>query len=105
MFKKPFTHALAATVYITLIISAITVGERFQYGSEGSFDRIVIPIAMLSLFVLSAAVMGYLFVAEPLQLYIDGKKKEAVRFFAYTVLSFGVLTLCAFAFVLLERVF
>jgi len=47
-------------------------------------------MAMLSLFTLSAAVMGYLFAAEPIMMYLDGKKKEAVNFFFTTV---GVLRL------------
>lgn len=103
MFKKPITHAIAATVYITLIVSVMTIGERMSFGPEGLFSRILIPIAMLSLFTLSAAVMGYLFLAEPLQLYLDGKKREAVRFFAHTILAFSILTLCAFVLILLGR--
>jgi len=42
-------------------------------------------MTMLSLFVLSAAIMGYLFLSEPLQLFLENKKQEAVTFFAKTV--------------------
>jgi valyl-tRNA synthetase len=54
---------------------------------------LLIPMVMLSLFTLSAAVMGYLFVSEPLMMYFDGKKKEAVSFFLTTVASFAAVTL------------
>jgi len=46
----------------------------------------------LSLFVLSAAVMGFLFVYQPLQLYLDCHKKEGVDFFFKTVGSFAIIT-------------
>jgi hypothetical protein len=53
---------------------------------------IIIPIAMLSLFVLSAAMMGYLFCLTPLQLYLDGHKKEGVNLFVGTLRIFAIIT-------------
>jgi hypothetical protein len=44
---------------------------------------------MLSLFVLSAAVMGFLFLSEPLYLLVENKKKEAIIFFAKIVVFFA----------------
>ena len=80
--KKPFLHALAAALYIVFIVLAIRdVTSVLQNGKE----TILIPMAMLSLFVLSAAVMGFLFLSEPLQLLIENKKREAVIFFAKIV--------------------
>ena len=86
--KKPFINALLAELYIATIVSVI------QYGiaPKDAPDNILIPIMMLSLFVLSAAVMGYLFLAEPLQLYLNNKKKEAVSFFMQTVATFAGTT-------------
>jgi hypothetical protein len=78
--KKPFLHALAAALYITIIVSVINFVASLLQG-----ENIIIPMTMLSLFVLSAAVMGYLFLAEPLQLFLENNKKEAVAFFAKTV--------------------
>lgn len=43
-------------------------------------ETILIPIAVLSLFTLSAAIIGYLFLFQPAQMYLDGKKKEAMKF-------------------------
>lgn len=55
------------------------------------------PVAVLSLFTLSAAAMGYIFCFEPGQLYFSGKKKEGVTLFLQTVLAFGCLTAVALA--------
>lgn len=88
MTKNPFIHALAASTYITVLVSALSNAPNMNVPEDG----VVIPIAMLSLFVLSAAVMGYLFVYQPLQLFSEGKKREATRFFLLTVVSFACTT-------------
>lgn len=86
--KKPIIHASAAMGYIILLFLLLFFG----ISEPDTPDTFMMPIIMLSLFVLSAAIMGYLFLAEPLMLYLDGKKKEAVQFFAQTVGSFAILT-------------
>lgn len=80
--KKPFLHALAAALYIVLIVFIVSLVTSVL---KGRSETIIIPMTMLSMFVLSAAVMGFLFLSEPLQLLIENKKKEAVSFFAKTV--------------------
>jgi hypothetical protein len=80
--KKPFLHALGAALYIVIIV---LVAQGVGTLLKNQNDSIIIPMTMLSLFVLSAAIMGYIFLSEPLQLYLDGQKKEAVSFFAKTV--------------------
>jgi hypothetical protein len=61
-------------------------------GAPDTPDTFFAPIAALSLFVLSVAVMGYFFFGEPLQLFLDGEKKRAVAFFMQTVISFAAIT-------------
>jgi hypothetical protein len=78
--KKPFFYALAAVSYIVIIILCGNALSPFI-----PEETILIPMAMLSLFVLSAAIMGFLFLSEPLNLYMENKKKEAVIFFAKIV--------------------
>ena len=78
--KKPFSFALAAALYIVIIVFIINAITHILPGKT-----ILIPMAMLSLFVLSAAVMGFLFLSEPLHLYTEGHKQEAVAFFAKIV--------------------
>jgi hypothetical protein len=83
--KKPFIYSLAVALYIVFIVSIMSVSTSFMPAK----DNIFMPMVMLSLFVLSAAVMGFLFLSEPLQLYLDGEKKEAVTFFTKTVAFFA----------------
>lgn len=94
--KKPFLHALGAAGYISII----GIGLELTSHINNYNGTVLVPMAMLSLFVLSAAVMGFLFLSEPLQLLIEGKKKEAIMwfakvvgFFACFVAAYGILAL------------
>lgn len=92
MTKNPLVNAAAAILYIIIVASVMF------YGVEHSapVNSIIVPIAMLSLFSLSAAVMGYIFLYQPLQLFLDGKKKEAIDIFLKTVAIFGGITALVF---------
>ncbi len=69
MTNNPLVNAFAAALYIAL------VGSVMFYGlSRTSQPTVVIPIAIISLFTLSTAVMGYLFLYSPLQLYFDWER-------------------------------
>jgi len=91
MTKNPILNALAAGAYISIIGLVMDWGTKIA--PKG--PSLMAPIAVISLFTLSAAVMGYIFCYEPGQLYFSGKKKEGVRLFLQTVLAFGCLTLIA----------
>jgi hypothetical protein len=39
--------------------------------------------------------MGYLFLSQPIQLFLDGKKKQAVSLFLQTLGVFACITLVA----------
>ena len=88
MSKNPIVNALAAAVYIILIVSVMNWGTKMVTHP----NTFIAPMAVVSLFTLSAAVMGYLFCYQPIQLYFDGKKKQAIRLFLQTTLVFGCLT-------------
>ncbi|OGH15911.1 MAG: hypothetical protein A2869_00300 [Candidatus Levybacteria bacterium RIFCSPHIGHO2_01_FULL_40_58] len=64
------------------------------YGTKisGPVDSIIGPIAAISLFTLSAAVMAYVFGYEPFQLYFDGKKKQALDLALKTIAAFAIIT-------------
>ncbi|KUK76643.1 MAG: seg [candidate division WS6 bacterium 34_10] len=89
MTKNPFYNALAALGYIVLIVSTMTLLSTYQ----SNFDEFIMPIIMLSLFTLSAAVMGYIFFYQPVMLFLDNKKDEAVKLFLKSIGIFGVITL------------
>ena len=77
MSKNPIINALLAGVYIVLVVTVINYASQFTAQNQSKF---VGPIAFLSIFTLSAGIMGYLFVFQPLQLYLDGKKKQGVNY-------------------------
>ncbi len=92
---SPLRNAILAALYIVGIVSVISSFEKFFGQTE---DTIMAPMVMLSLLVLSVAIMGYLFVYEPLRLYLDGRKEEALPFFGKTI---GIFAVCALIFVAL----
>ncbi len=101
MTKNPIINSLAAILYITAI--GFMMYYANHYVGPAPEPSVLMPIAFLSLFTFSAAIMGYLFLSQPVQIYLDGKKKEAVNFFLKTLVSFGVITFIAF-FLLFSRV-
>ncbi|MBI2610812.1 hypothetical protein HYW60_02670 [Candidatus Kaiserbacteria bacterium] len=88
MTLNPLYNALLAAGYIVLVATVMNLAHQVDVPENG----ILIPITVLSLFVLSAAVMAYLFVFQPAQLYLDGKKTEAVNLFLKTVGFFAGIT-------------
>jgi hypothetical protein len=62
-------------------------------GIETNENEYIMPIIMLSLLVLSVSVMAYIFGYQPLVLFLDDKRKEAISLFLKTVGIFGGITL------------
>lgn len=93
MTKNPLLNALAAGLYVALIVTLITSFAD----TVPEEDTVFIPMAMLSLFTLSAGVMGYLFLYEPLALFFAGDRVRAVRLFLATLGFFALITLCFIA--------
>ena len=88
MTKNPFLNAIIASIYIGLVVLLMD----FAGNIESSASDLVIASMILSLFVLSAAVMGYVFLFQPFKMYTEGKKKEAVKLFLQTLGIFGGIT-------------
>ncbi len=86
--KKPLINSFYAEIYILVLASVLHF-----FGKPNTPDTFLDPVIFLSVFVLSAAIMGYLFIGEPLQLYLSGDKRQAVSFFLKTVASFAIITL------------
>ena len=93
---KPVWHSLGHAVLVLVYVSAVAfvMGHGNQF--FGQHDTAWTPVAVLMLFVLSAAVTGSLVLGRPILMYLDGKKKEALQFFDYTVGWLFVLTLVVF---------
>jgi hypothetical protein len=92
MTKKPLYNALAAFAYIVAVVFIVNWAGNNDILETSLF----MPIMMLSLFTLSAAVMAYLFLYQPLMLYLEGKKEDAVNLFIKTLLIFAIMPLSIF---------
>ena len=93
--KRGFINAFATALYVIAIASFMYYGSLIKLGRA---NIILVPITMLLLFVFSAALTGFLIFGKPAQLYVDGKKKEAISLLTYTLVSFSIIT---FVFLLL----
>jgi hypothetical protein len=92
-------HALGTALYIVGVASFLFYVPRALAGDAE--ETFLIPTAMLLLFVLSATVTGLLVLGRPVLWYLDGKKKEAVSLFLYTVGFLLLLTVLAFSSLIL----
>ena len=99
MTKNPFVNALAAVAYITLVASLMFYGQD-RFPRE---DTIFMPIGMISLFTLSAAVMGYIFLKSPLELYFENQKQLGAKLFVQTLGVFAVLVCIIFMLMYVVR--
>lgn len=100
MTRNPIINAIAAAVYITIVGSLMSLMEKLFANTPDGFFA---PIAGISLFTLSAGVMGYIFLLEPAKMYLDGLKKEGGMLFVKTLASFAVITVLLFALMILSR--
>lgn len=96
----PLIHAGAAALYIMGVVSGISTLSNVPDENLG----ILIPIAVLSMLVLSVALMAYLFFYEPVRLLLDGRASEGLLFFGKTLgifagfVAVAIAALFAFAF-------
>lgn len=91
LYKWSFVHSLGILVYIVMVASLMTNGNKWF----GEKDNFVSPIAFLLLFTLSAIVVSLLGLGKPIMLYLDGKKKEAVILVSLTAGWLFVFTIIA----------
>lgn len=86
-----FLHALATIVYIALVVLIMSNANHW-FGPGNN----LIGIAILSLFVLSATIVGALILGRPILWYLDGKKSEGIKLFFYTLSWLLVFTIIVF---------
>ena len=94
----PFKNAALAALYIILIVFAIRAIAPFDGGKES----VLIPMIMLSLLVLWVAFVGFFFASEPLRLYFESQKKEALLFLIKTIGFFACFVIAFIAVLLLS---
>ena len=81
LMKISLINAVLTIVYVFLVSLLIWKGNEIF----GKMDNLFGPFAFLLLFTLSAAIVGSLIVGKPIFLYLDGKKKEAIKLLLYTI--------------------
>lgn len=91
-FKTAVINAFATALYIVLVSTFLFFGSENKIGAA---NVILVPITMLMLLVFSVSFVGFFIFGKPVLLYLDGKKKDAVRLFAYTLSIFFAITLLA----------
>lgn len=91
--SNPYSNALLAAGYIAGIGFLLSLGfpEMMQ------MPEALAPVVMLSLLVLSAALMAFLFFYRPVALLIAGEKEAARSFFLKTLGTFALFAACATA--------
>ncbi len=89
MTGNPFVNGLFAIAYIVTLVSTAILIPRLFGGPE---ESIIYPMLGLSIFVLSAAVMAYLFFYQPVLLLLDGQREKAVKLFLQTMGVFAAAT-------------
>ena len=94
MSRNPYSSAFLAAAYIVFVVLLISYGPAYVRDKP---DTILAPMAMLSLLVFSVVLMGYLFFLQPVQMFLEGQKREAVDFFTKTLGAFAVITGVALA--------
>lgn len=89
MTKNPIINALSAIGYIVLVVTVMTYVTKPLQNKPDTFFA---PIVVLSVLTLSVSVMAFVFFYQPVLLFIEGKRKEAVDLFAKTVGFFAIIT-------------
>lgn len=87
MTRNPVINALGALSYIVAVVSLLRYVSKVLAGTE---ESIFIPIAVLSLFVFSAASMGFIFLYQPLRLLVEGEAGESANLFLTMLAVFAV---------------
>lgn len=82
-------NGLGAAAYVWGLATLI---QRIANLHHDTPDNLTGTIAAFSLFVFSAAVMGFFFVYHPVELLVEGRRKDAMVFFLTTLGTFGILT-------------
>jgi hypothetical protein len=98
IMKHAWINALATSAYVILVALFIYLASL---GGFGQNNTVLIPIAMLMLFVFSAALTGFLIFGKPVMWYLSNKKKEALSLLFYTLGIFLIITLIALFFLII----
>ena len=92
MNKITKTALIDASLTALYIIGVGLFMNLIMKVKSGQKDTFLDPIAVIMLFVLSAAITSYLMFGKPVIWYLDGKKKEAISLVGQTLGVFFAIT-------------
>lgn len=61
--------------YVSVVVWLMSNGERFLGNKP---DNFLMPVSMLTLFVISALITSLLVLGKPIHMYLNGLKKESL---------------------------
>lgn len=93
MTKRPLLNALLAALYVSLIALFFTFAPLLPEPKGTA----LVPLAMLSLLTLSAAIMAFLFFYQPVALLAKGEQSAAFKLLLQTLGCFAGITVIFFA--------
>lgn len=93
---RGFAQAVSAVGYIVIVVTFMQNAERLFKDRPESLAGIF----MLTLFVISVAIMAIIVFGKPALLYFEGQKKEGVSLVLYTI-GFLVLIFVVFGTIFL----
>jgi hypothetical protein len=94
-----FVHSVGVLLYTALVVFILNNAQCI-FGKQMNYLG---ALAMLLLFVLSATIVGLLVLGKPVLLYMDGKKKEAIKLLFMTIVWLLIFTLIIFIILLLVK--
>lgn len=97
-----FTKSLISAVGTFLYVAAVAWLGFNNQAIFGKTNNFLMPLFILLLFVISASVTGLLVLGRPIQLYLNGFKKEALVLL-FSTLAWLILFLIGVVIVLLLR--
>jgi hypothetical protein len=92
LIKISLVNSIIAALYISAVALLMSNGQKLFGNTNGVFGG----IAILMLFVISAAVMGFVILGKPLMMYLDGFKKEALKLFYLTIAWLALIAAMVF---------
>ena len=92
LIKTSLINAIGATIYVSAVAWLMSNGQKLF----GKNDTILSGVAILLLFVISAAVTGFLILGRPVLMYLDGAKKEALKLFYLTIAGLATIAILIF---------
>lgn len=82
--RTAFFLALGEVGYIFLVAMFFRTMEKY-FGGQPDPPAPFGMVIILTLFVISAALSGALILGKPVLMYLEGKKRESVELFAFTL--------------------